>query len=78
MAPSCPCINTINWVDLGGNDFLSYTCKKKMNGPPENLKKYKAKKLVKSNKLKIYIFCEIEFLAVLNIFIVQELIFYHF
>ena len=24
MAPSCPCVNTINWVDLGGSDFKSY------------------------------------------------------
>ena len=36
-----------------------------------------AKKLVKSNK-SIFIFCEIGFLAVLNFFLVQKLIFGHF
>ena len=39
------------------------------------LKKSKAKKLVKSNKS---FFCEIAFLAVLNFFLVQKLIFGHF
>ena len=44
---------------------------------PENLKKSRSKKLVKSNKSK-YFFCEIAFLAVLNFFPVQKLIFGHF
>ena len=43
---------------------------------PESLKKVRAKKLVKSNKSKI-IFVEIAFLAVLNFFPVQKLIFGH-
>ena len=44
---------------------------------PENLKKVQAKNLVKSNKSN-FIFREIAFLAVLNFFPVQKLIFGHF
>ena len=45
---------------------------------PENFKKsWHGKKLVKSNKSKNF-FCEIAFLAVLNFFPVQKLIFGHF
>ena len=44
---------------------------------PENLKKSMQKKLVKSNKSKFSPY-EIAFLAVLNYFPVQKLIFGHF
>ena len=50
---------------------------KKKHSVPENLKKVQAKKLVKSNKSKFF-FREIAFLAVLNFFPVQKLIFGHF
>ena len=48
-----------------------------IHGGPENLKKSRPKKLVKSNKSNLF-FRKIAFLAVLNFFPVQKLIFGHF
>ena len=52
-------------------------CLKKHSGWPENLKKVQAKKN-SWNQINQKIFCEIAFLAVLNFFPVQKLIFGHF
>ena len=69
---------TPTWLS-GHSDLSIYRVLSNMyyHSGPENFKKSKQKKFVKSNKAK-HFFREIAFLVVLNFFPVQKLIFSHF